>query len=447
MIDRESPPAAGTQPVVRPLSPAKERLDNGLDVVTLRHDSVPELCLRLVIPGGAAAAPVGRAGIASLVGRLLPEGAAGKGSREMAAWIDGVGVAFGVDVGYDSTVVRMHSLSELTGEALDLLAAVVASPDFPAQEVERIRGERLDLIRRQRDEPDHVSSDLLAELLYGDIPYGRLPGGRLETVGGLDRADITGFHADHFSPGAASLVAVGALADGFVEMVDARLAAWSGEAPDVAAPDSLRAPATTGTVLVDRPDSQQSVIRIGGIGLARGTADEPGARMMNAILGGLFNSRLNLNLREDKGWTYGARSGLDLRRSAGPITMKASVETRVTADAVSEMNREIERMSGSIPSDDEMKTAVGALTRSLPLRFETSSQVAGKLVEQIVYDLSDDYWSRYVEELEAVTPADVRTASRRYLETGRLVTLVVGDASVVGPELEKLGPVEVRPAP
>ena len=447
MIDRENPPASGTPPILEPLSPAKERLDNGLDILTIRRDSVPELCLRLVVPGGAAATPVAKAGIASLVGRLLPEGAAGKDSREMAAWIDGLGVAFGVDVGYDSTVVRMHSLSERTPEALDLLTAVVAAPDFPAREVERIRGERLDLIRRQRDEPDHVSSDLLAELLYGDTPYGRLPRGRLDTVESLDRADITAFHTDRYSPKAAALVAVGALADGFAEMVGERLAAWSGAALDVQALDSPRTPATRGTVLVDRPGSQQSVIRIGGIGLARGSDDEPQARMMNAILGGLFNSRLNLNLREDKGWTYGARSGLDLRRSAGPITIKVAVETGMTADAVSELHNEIERMSESLPSDDEMSTALGALTRSLPLRFETASQVAGKLVEQIVYGLPEDYWPRYVDELHAVTPSDVQTASRRYLQAQSLVTLVVGDAAAVAPELERLGPVDVRSVP
>jgi zinc protease len=445
--DRSTPPVAGAPPVLRPLAPERCRLKNGLDVMTLRRGTIPEIALRLVVPAGAGSPPVGLPGTASLVGRLLTEGAGGRDAREMATWIDGLGVDVTAGVGYDAATVRMHALSELCDEALDLLATLVKSPDFPPSEVERVRAERVDRLRRMRDDPDHVAADLLAELLYDDLPYGRHTWGRPNSVEAIDRERVEAYHGERYVPGGASLVAVGDIPAGFTEMAAERFGDWMGETSGFAPPPSPEAPATLSTVFVDRPGSQQSVIRIAGIGLARGSVDEPRARVMNALLGGLFNSRLNLNLREDKGWTYGARSSLDMRRSAGPLTVRASVETAVTADAIAQMRQEIHRLCESSPSEAEMRTAAGSLTRSLPLRFETASQVAGKLVEQIVYGLADDYWARLVEDIRALTPAEVRDAAARYLNPARLVTLVIGDAEVVIPELEALGPVQVRDAP
>lgn len=412
--------------------------------MTLRRTSLPEVAFRVVLPAGSGSPPVGLPGTASLVGRLLTEGAAGRSSREMADWIDGLGLEAAVSVGYDATTVRVYTLAELLADALEVLAALVAAPEFPPHEVERVRAERVDRLRRLRDEPDHVAEDVLAELLYGDSPYGRRPWGRPGSVRAIDRDRVLDFHRRRYAPPAASLVAVGDLPAGFAERVAEHFAEWSNPASDGGAPTAVDGPAASGTLLVDRPGSGQSVIRIGGIGLARGDRDEPAARVMNAVLGGIFNSRLNLNLREDKGWTYGARSALDLRRSPGPIVLRASVETGVTAAAVAEMRREIRRMIEEPPEADELRTAAGALTRSLPLRFETSSQLAGRLVESIVYGLPDDYWTVFPDRIGAVTPGEVRAAARRYLDPGHLVTLVVGDAAAVAADLEKLGPLEVR---
>jgi len=446
-FDRSKAPEAGTRTLLEPVRPHRSRLDNGMGLVWVRRDRLPGVSLSLVLPAGADSVGVESAGIASLVGKLLPEGAAGRSAREMAFWIDGLGAQVGVTVGYDAMVLRVNTLSDLLEDVLDVLAAVALEPDFLPAEVERCRGERLDAIRRLRDDPADVAADVLAELMYGRHPYGRLARGRVASVERLGREDLVEFHLDRFAPGAATLVACGDLPEHFPDLVERRFGSWRGTAPAMDPPDAVSGPEMTGIVLVDHPGSRQSVIRIAGIGLHRGHPEEPSARVMNAILGGLFNSRINLNLRENKGWTYGARSTLSLRRSAGPLTMRAAVETGVTADAVKEMLGEALGLREAPPSEAEMETAAGALTRSLPLKFERNGQIAGSLADQVVYGLPDDYWTTFPGVIESVSRSDVHGIAARLLDPAQLTILVVGDKDAVRPEIEELGPVTLMDAP
>ena len=446
-LDRSRPPVAGT---ARPLAiprPDRHRLPNGLTVAAVRRPRLPEATLALVLPAGADAVGAEQAGLASLVAKVLPEGSFGKTSRDMATLLDGLGVHLGVAVGYDSMIIRLHTLSGQLEPALEALASVALGPDFLEGEVDRCRGERLDAIRRMRDEPAEVAADVVAELLYGDHPYGRLTRGREGSVESLNRADLVEFHARRFSPRVATLVACGDLPDDFNDLVTASFGAWRGVEVDHRPPATVREVASPGIVLVDRPGSGQSEIRIGGIGLERGDPDEPAARVTNAILGGLFNSRLNMNLREDKGWTYGARSTLSLRRARGPLSLRAAVETAVTGAAVREMLQEVGTMRESLPTEAEMRTAAGALTRSLPLRFETNSQIAGTIAEQVIYGLPDDYWSTFSGRIGGVSRDSVLDTAVRMLDPEGLAILVVGDADEVLPDLGKLGPVRLQEVP
>jgi len=446
-LDRSRPPEASAATELPIPERTRHGLATGMELTCVRRGALPEAMLALVLPAGSASVSSGRAGLPSLVAKVLPEGSGGRSSREMAEWLDRLGIQLSVSTGYDSMVIRVHSLSETLEPALDALAAVALEPDFLEAEVERCRDERVDEIRRARDEPAEVASDVLAELLYGDHPYGRLSRGREGPVSRLDRSALVGFHGERFDPRTAALVACGRLPADFERWVEERFGSWTGGGK---VPEALPDPEGTASpeiVLVDRPGSGQSEIRIGAVGIRRGDPAEPAGRVAISILGGLFNSRLNLNLREQKGWTYGARAGLSLRRSPGPVIMRAAVETGVTAGAVGEMIREAARMSEERPSAEEMEMAAGALTRSLPLRFETGGQIVSRLTEEIVFGLSPDHWQRFPERIEAVSREDVRRISSRLFDPEGLAVLVVGDAEAVRSGLDGIGPVRMGRVP
>ena len=225
--------------------------------------------------------------------------------------------------------------------------------------------------------------------------------------------------------------------------IEERLGGWGGTTERVS-PPSLPEPRGGEVVLIDRPGSPQAEIRVATVGVPYGTSDHHAIIVANAILGGLFNSRINMNLREDKGWTYGARSGFRFRRGAGPFIARTAVETAVTADAFKEMLAEIEGMRDALVSADELSLAKNALTLSLPLQFETAAQVAGKVSRQRIYDLPEDYWETYRERIEAVTPEQIRSVCQTYLDPDRLTLMAVTDADETAAALEDLGSVELR---
>lgn len=444
-VDRTvRPPAGPPRPLVLP---DFERLSTSgpLPVFFARRPGVPEVSLRLVLEAGASEEPAEAAGLAELTARLLTEGTAERDAQAMARWLDRLGVGFDASAGYAVVLLSLHTLTDVLEDALDFLAEVVRRPAFPDEEVARIRGERLDEIERQRDEPAIVASHALIDELYGDGLYGRPVGGTGDTVAALDAAAIREFHRRRYRPGRGFLIACGDVeAARVAEAVAARFGDWEGEVP---APFVPVAPATTEgrVVLIDRPASPQAEIRVGTVGVPYGTPDHHAIILANAVLGGLFNSRINMNLREDKGWTYGARSAFRFRRGAGPFVARTAVETAFTGPAFEEILREIERMRTDLVPDDELELARHALTLSLPLQFETAAQITRKVGRQRIYGLPEDYWETFRAHLEAVTPDQVREACRTYLDPARLVLLAVTDAKTARNGMEALGEVRIRP--
>lgn len=445
VLDRSKPPESGTRPALRLPRSERHTLSNGMDVLVLARPALPEVSLRLITEAGAALEPERECGVAELTGRLLTEGAAGRDAMQMAAWLDLLGASFMVSASYDVTMVSMHALSDTLSGALDYLAATTRDPTFAVSETDRVRQERLDEIERDRDEPSIVATRRLVSAIYGTHPYGRPSDGTYESVSGLDAETVRRFHNRRYTSRAAALIACGDVTpESLLAELEERFGDWPAgdEVPPL--PEVPPRPLRPGRpLIVDRPGSAQSEIRIGTIGAPFQTEDLYAATLGNAILGGLFSSRINMNLREDKGWTYGARSAFYFRRGAGPFVAQTAVETPVTADAVREMMSEIEGIVSDPPSDEEMSLAKNALTLSLPRQFETTSQVTGKLARQVIFSLPEDYWERYPERINAVTRDQVVAAMDRYLDAGRLVLLVVGDADAIEPGLRAYGSTEV----
>ena len=446
-LDRTRPP---TSEELRPLELPlfhRFRLDNGLKLLVAENPKLPEVSLRLILEAGAATEQPELGGVAELTGRLLSEGAAGRSALEMAAWLDRLGAAFGASVGYDVASLSMHFLSDVSDGALDYLRAVVREPAFEEEEVARVRQERLDEIERHLDEPAVLADLRLIRTIYGDHPYGRPAGGEPETVASLGAAGVAGFHAERYVPDGSVLIACGALdARAFRDAVASRFDDWTGAAglSELPSPSS-RAPAG-GLLLVDREHSAQAEIRVGRIGMERAAPDFFPATLANAILGGLFNSRINMNLREDKGWTYGARSSFRFRRGAGPFVVNTAVESAAAAGAFREILAEIQSLVERPPDDDELRLAKNALTLSLPRQFETPSLVTRKVAAQQIYELPEDYWETYVDRVEAVTPEEIVEAASSRIPSESMTLLTVASAAEVGPMLDEVGDVSVENA-
>lgn len=449
-VDRRAPPPAGPVPELDLPTFATQWLDNGLRVEVARSVATPDVALRLVLRAGAGTTPLERGGLATLACDLLSEGAEGRSAPEMAAWIDGLGAAFHARASYDAAVLSMHAMNDQLDEVLEYLAAVSRRPDFASLEVGRRRDMMLDRLRRRVDDPAEIAADEFGAAVFGSHPYGAPLGGTVESVQGLGARDLADFWFRAARPDTACLVICGD-----VDPVQAMAAArrefgdWSApadESPPEASEPPARAVRAAEVLLLDRPASRQTELRVGGVAIARDEPDEAAFLVMNALLGGLFNSRVNLNLREEKGWTYGARTVLLRRRRRGPFLLRTAVATEVTLAAFAEILGEFARMCDQPPEAEELALAANALTLSLPLQFETASQLARRQAEAVMYGLPDDYWERFPGRVRAVGPDEVGAAARRILSPDGLVLLAAGDVAGFAEEAGGFGSVEVRPA-
>ncbi|HYH80143.1 MAG TPA: pitrilysin family protein [Longimicrobium sp.] len=424
------PPTLGPPPVPRVPRPERYTLPNGLRVVSAPRHGVPQVVLRLVLPAGSAADPAEHPGTASLVGHLITEGTAGMTAEALHARLDLLGAAVGPHVGHDFAEVEVVLLSETLREGVALLADVVMRPTFPAHEVERIRAESLDALIARGDEPSNVADDNAALEVFGaDHPYGLPPFGTEEGIRSVPREALVAFHAAHYRPARAYIVAAGEF-DGVElrEALEGAFAGWTGEAPPVVYPRGEPAPPNAGRLsLTEWDDAAQSEIRLAGPGMPRLHPDWVPAGVANFLLGGsTITGRLGANLREDKGWTYGARSHFASGIVHGGWVAETAVDVGVTAAAVGEMVREMRRLMDEPVDDGELRRAKDALMLSLPRVFETPAGVASRLATIEAYGLPHDWWDRFPPEVEAVTAEQVREVARRHFNPDHLVRVVVG---------------------
>jgi zinc protease len=444
-IDRSQRPAPGPAPKISLPSFDRFSLDNGMNVLAISHDDIPEVSARVVFPSGAAEDDQQHAGTALLTARTLTEGTRGRSAPAVAEWLDYLGARFSIDVDYDASVLGLHFLSRVFDGALEFLAEIVSEPAFQSAEVERLRDERLDEIASGLDEPRTVANLRLNEVTFGLHPYGVRIGGVEETVREIGSAVLESFHTRFYRPSGATVIVVGDLPERgeLRNRLQAAFSRWSGQtdpARELADPEPAGRPRLWA---VDWP-GPQSEIRVGGVGIARSDPDYPAVLVMNSVLGGLFSSRINMNLREDKGWTYGASSRFDTRKRRGPYYAATAVDAKATVAAVREIVGELDRMKSEPATDEELELAINALTLSLPRMFETASQVSGRVVQQVVYGLRDDYWEVYVDRIRAVAKEDVQRVAERLLRSDQAAIVVVGPVDEFRAELEGLGAVEIR---
>lgn len=414
--------------------PAFERrvLPNGLTLVVAPVRRLPVVSVAAVVDAGAAADPAGQEGLAALTARALAEGTASLDALALADRVERLGASLDAGADWDAAVVGLTTLAPKLDQAFEVMAEVLAQPAFPAHEVERLQQERLAELLHLRSDPGGLADAAFEEAVYGPRSrFGRPEGGGEAAVRGLTRDAVAAFHAARYRPAATTLVVAGDVgADEAAALVERTLGSWHGAAPAPAAADDRQAALERRAYLVAKPDAAQCELRVGHVGAPRATPDYFPLLVMNSILGGLFNSRVNLNLRERHGYTYGARSGFDWRRAAGPFAVESAVASDVAAAAAREVLVEIERMRDELVAPEELSLATSYLDGVFPIRYETTSAIASALTGLVIYGLPNDYFDAYRGRVRAVTAEDVRRVAREYLRPDRLQLLVVGPPAV-----------------
>jgi predicted Zn-dependent peptidase len=447
-LDRKVVPPAGPAPSINFPAVQQHTLNNGLRVYVVERRNVPLVTMRLVLDAGAAADPAGRGGVAALTAEMLDEGTATRTSLQLADELESLGADINTNAGYDAASVSLSTLSRNVRPALGILADVVARPAFATAELERVRGQRLTALIQQQDQPVALANREFATRVFGgEHPYGRPLEGTPATLRQLTADELRAFHGTYYRPGNARLLVVGDVRTSeLIPQLNAAFAGWTGAAAQaVRYPAAPQPQAGTRVYLIDKPGAAQSEVRIGHVGVARNHPDHFPLMVLNAILGGTFSSRINLNLRENKGYTYGARSGWTQRREPGPFTAQAGVQTPVTRESLVEFMRELEEIRGSRPvNTEELDFAKASLIRSEPLRSETNAQIAARLEELVLFGLPMDYYSSYNQRIQAVTQADVQRVAQIYLSPDKFAVVIVGDRSKVEAPLRELPyPVEI----
>jgi predicted Zn-dependent peptidase len=408
---------------------------------------VPLVQFVLSVPGGGRE-DAKLAGLASFTAEMMDEGADTLDAFGISARAEYLGAALTTGAGWDDLNVSLKVPTRTMDSALSLMADVALRPTFAGREVARQRDLRLAAILQQQDQPATVAGLAFSALLFpAGHPYHQSLGGDSASTAALDSAVVRRFYQRVFRPSGATLVAAGD-----VTLAQVRRAAqqyfgvWrGGHTSPVSRPSSFQAPATA-VYLVDKPGAPQSVIRIGAPGVERGNPDYDAIEVMNTILGGSFSSRLMTNLRERKGYTYGAGSAFEYRPLPGPFLAGAAVRSDVTDSALVEFLKEIRGIRDSVVSPTELARAKAYLALGLAGEFETTSQMTARVGELLRFRLPLDYYNSYVPRVQAVTAAEVQRVARAYLHPDRLTVVIVGDLAKVRPGVEalKLGPTSVR---
>jgi len=434
----KTPPPGPASTLTLPV-PQRFTLANGLTVLLLEQHQLPVFAATLVVLSGSDANPPDKPGLAAFTADMLHEGTAHRSALAIGDDAAQIGAALTTGSSSDMSTVEVRALTGQVDAAFDLLSDVALHPAFAPMELDRVRGTRLTLLRQQRDSANAIASRKLNGAIYGaGHPYGFIELGTRHSLETLTREDLLEFWQRGYAPGNAALVVAGDLTPARLEALAKHyFGSWSGSARP-SAPPALRAAGARRILLVDRGGSPQTALRVGAAGVARSSPDYVPLAIMNAALGGIFTSRINLNLRERHGYTYGANSTFAFRRGPGPFVVSAGVRTDVTAPALREIFGELERIRAEDLSGEELTLARDALAQSLPGNFETTPQAARTLGNLFVYGLPLDYYRRLPGEIEAVTAADVRRVAREHLQPEQMIVVAVGDADRIERELKAL---------
>ena len=448
-VDRSKPPTLQPPPALKLPAVQATTLPNGLTLAVVEMHKVPVVDVQLLIDAGAARDPSAAPGLATFTATMLQQGAGVRGALEVADEAAFLGAQLNTAASFDGASASIHVPKRRLEAGLDLLADVVLRPSFADSEIARQRELRAAQLVQQRDEPVAVANVAFPAIVYGrDHPYGHPLNGTDSATARLGRERVGEFYRSYYRPNGARLLIVGdvTLAEAR-RLAAARFGGWArGDVPAFPSPPAP-APAATRTVyLIDKPGAAQSVVRIGHVGPARTTPDWFALEVLNTIVGGAFTSRLNQNLRETHGYTYGAFSQFAPRRLAGAFVALASVVTAKTDSSLIEFLKELRLIREETVAPAELAKAKAYLTLGLPGDFETTGGAAARFRELLAFGLPLDYYDHYVDRITAITAVDVQRVARQYIDPDHFDIVVVGDKTQIEAGIKALneGPIVYR---
>lgn len=439
-LDRTVRPGLAPTPEIRLPKIQREVLPNGLRVWLVENHKLPLVAFNLVLFAGSDRDPLTSPGVASFTAGMLQEGTPTRTSLQIADELDNLGANMRVFAQADFASATLDCLTKHLDTALDVYADVLTRATFPEKEFVRVKNDRLTSLLQQKDRSPVIANVAFSRILYGvNHPYGNDIAGTEESVTAFTRDDLIKFYRTYYAPNNATLIVYGDVTLGtLLPKLTRMLGGW--QKSDLPAFGSFTEPSTRPrqVYLIDKPGAPQSEIRIGYPALARTTPDFFPVNLMNMILGGQFSSRLNSNIRERRGFSYGVRSAFQFSRLPGPFVASGGVHTAKTDSSLQEFLREIDLMQEKGLTPTELEFAKNRTKGAFATSFETPQQIAAALVNLVVYTLPDDYFVNYLKNVDAVTLADVQRVARRYLDSSRMAMVVVGDTKAIREGIAKM---------
>ena len=443
-VDLTKPPTLGPPPSLRPPQISTRELSHGLKIVVLEQHELPLVDVILQVRSGGESDASGKMGTAALVAAMLTEGTTNRTALQIADQAAYLGIQLNASSGWEQSNISLHAPTAQLDSALALFSDVALRPSFPTADLERVRKVRLTSLQQLRDRAPAIADRAFASAVFGDQhPYGRPLAGTEGSLASISRDEVQRFYTTYYRPNNATLLVVGDVRPDDVERRARELfGAWTRgtvPTPPTTPPSGAKG---TRVIIVDKPGAAQTSFRVGGVGAPRSTSDYFPLQVMNTILGGSYTSRLNNNLRETHGYTYGAGSGFGLRRSAGPFIASAEVVTAKTDSALVEFLKELRAIRDTVPSD-ELAKAKRYLQLGLPGNLETTQGIASEFLPLIAYGVPLDFFASAVQRYGAVTQADVQRVARQYVDPDKLTVVLVGDRKVIEPGVRALKPGEI----
>ena len=443
-VERGRAPEAASQSSFTPPVPSRAALDNGMNILHLQRRGLPTVAFGLVVRSGAASDPAESAGLAHLTTTMLPEGTSSRTSGQISDEMEFLGSHLRAEASREHILLTSDGLNTTWRDSLAILGDVALNANFPERDLERVRANILTDLRRVSDSPATISARATRGVMFGPgTPFGHPLTGNEESVSGATMDDLKSFFAAHFNPASSTFIIVGDLSlDEAVEAANDAFGSWKSSENRTPGPRTVDAPERLPTTiyLADKPGAAQSVVRTGHLTIPRKDPAYLALNLLNYIFGGQFSARLNMNLRQDKGYSYGYMSIIDwsLRRSI--LVAGGGVQTAVTKETVIETLKEFEEIARSRPvTGTEFKDAIDGIMRSMPSQFETHHQVVSQLLRLVEFDLPDDHFARFPDRLAELSLEDVQQAASDLLDIDHLNIVIAGDAAVVEPGLRDLG--------